>query len=156
MEVKLTIWERNIQLAFYSFVVVSIICTYNYIDFSSFSSLNADGTVEGKLPPIRVIPFQGWSWFTVCIVICQAFGGILVAATLKYADSIVRNFAVAGSIMLSTIFGHLYMGGILDLFVILGCLCTVLAVFNYTFDTTVMETPIVNAYKPVPSESSEK
>jgi chromate transport protein ChrA len=65
------------------------------------------------------------------------FVGILVAATLKYADSIIRNFATAGSIVLSTIIGFFYLGGIVDLTVIIGIVCTVVAMFNYTMDTTV-------------------
>ena len=65
------------------------------------------------------------------------FVGILVAATLKYADSIIRNFATAGSITLSTLIGYFYLGGVVDLTVGIGIVCTVVAIFNYTMDTTV-------------------
>lgn len=116
-ETKLTIWERNVQLAFYSVLVCMT------LSFSSY----ANSTTA---------PFEGWSVVTLFIAILQAAGGLLVAATLKYADSIVKNFAVAGSIMLSSILGYIFLNGVLDLFVVLGCLCTIIALFNYTFDMT--------------------
>ena len=34
-----------------------------------------------------------------------AAGGLLVAATLKYADSIMKTLAAAGAIILSTVLG---------------------------------------------------
>ena len=59
-----------------------------------------------------------------------------MAATLKYADSIIRNFATAGAIILSTIMGYIYLNGVVDLTVGIGIICTVVAIFNYTLDTT--------------------
>ena len=89
----------------------------------------------GEGPTVRD-PFQGWSYVTVLIVFFQGLGGILVAATLKYADSVVKNFSIAGSIMLSTFIGYFYMGGVVDMFVIIGCICSIIALFNYALDTT--------------------
>lgn len=126
-EIKITIWERNVQLAFYSWFVVTNICIYNYLDLFNTGSI----TYNSKEP------FHGWSFLTVFIVFLQAAGGILVAATLKYADSIIRNFATAGAIILSTIIGYFYLGGIIDLNVGIGTICTIVAIFNYTLDTTI-------------------
>ena len=69
-------------------------------------------------------------------MLLQACGGILVAATLKYADSVVKNFSVAGSITLSTIISYFFLDGTIDLFVIIGIVTTIIALFNYSFDTT--------------------
>ena len=146
-EIKFTIWERNIQLAFYSLCVISIICTYDYIDFSSFNvnpNSNSNPDINNMNMKPKKVPFQGWSFLTCGIVLFQAVGGILVATTLKYADSIVKNFAVAGSIMLSTVLGYFFFNGHMDIFVILGCLSTILALFNYTFDTTVTNNTMNN------------
>ena len=38
-----------------------------------------------------------------------ALGGLLVAATLKYADSILKTLAAAGAILLSTILGFVFL-----------------------------------------------
>ena len=112
-EMKLTIWERNVQLAFYSWVVVTILCVYQYsalyIDSDSMSNNNTSTNNTNINMNEIPVPFQGWSHFTIIIVILQAAGGILVAATLKYSDAIVKNFAVSGSIILSTIIGYFWM-----------------------------------------------
>lgn len=141
-EVKLTIWERNVQLAFYSWVVVMAVCAFNYTGmdtvFSLITSAPSSSAPEAVL--VTRAPFEGWSMITVLVCIVQAAGGILVAATLKYADAIVKNFAVSGSIMLSTILGYFWLGGIVDLFVLIGCVATILALFNYALDATPPQT----------------
>ena len=126
-EIKLTIWERNVQLAFYSWIVISVICSYQYIDWEFMGT---------EYSAMFIIPFQGWSMLTIVIVLLQALGGILVAATLKYADSVVKNFSVAGSITISTIISYFFLNGAIDLFVIIGIITTIIALFNYSFDTS--------------------
>ena len=42
---------------------------------------------------------------TVMVAALGAAGGLLVAATLKYADSIMKTLAAAGAIILSTVLG---------------------------------------------------
>lgn len=65
-----------------------------------------------------------------------AGGGLLVAATLKYADSIMKTLAAAGAILLSTVLGHFFLDGPLDLIVCIGGMCTMIAIANYTLDST--------------------
>lgn len=124
-EIKLTIWETNVQLAFYSWIVVLLSCLSNFIPVNESN---------GEVQPFRL--FAGWSLITVLVVILSAMGGILVAATLKYADAIIKNLAVSGSILLTTFWGYFWLDGIIDLFVLIGCAVTILALFNYAFDTT--------------------
>lgn len=117
---KLTIWERNFQLALYSsflliFIVLSEVEDY---DMNNHKFL------------------QGWTINAVMIATIQAGGGLLVAVTLKYADAVLKTLATSGSIVLSAVLGKLLLGGVLDTFVGLGCIVTILAVFNYTLDTT--------------------
>lgn len=76
--------------------------------------------------------FDGWTVNTVAIALIQAFGGLLVAATLKYADAVLKTLATSGSIVISAVLGYLFLGGTLDLFVSLGALTTILAITNYT------------------------
>lgn len=81
------------------------------------------------------VPFRGWTFNTFMVSLIQAGGGLLVAATLKYADSILKTLATSGAIVLSSILGYFLLDGSLDIFVCLGAIATILAIFNYTFST---------------------
>lgn len=72
----------------------------------------------------------------VMVAALGAAGGLLVAATLKYADSIMKTLAAAGAILLSTVLGHVFLDGPLDVVVCIGGLCTIIAIANYTLDNT--------------------
>ena len=76
--------------------------------------------------------FNGWTINTVMIALVQAGGGLLVAATLKYADAVLKTLATSGAIVLSAVLGWVLFGAQLDIFVTIGCVCTILAIFNYT------------------------
>eukprot|EP01041_Mallomonas_annulata_P007860 gene7860-16084_t len=120
---KITIWERNFQLALYSILFLISLVVYE--------SMSNATTNEWK--PF----FSGWTINTVLITAIQAGGGLLVAATLKYADAVLKTLATAGSIVLSAVLGHMLLGGTLDIFVVLGSFSTILAIFNYTLDTSI-------------------
>lgn len=76
--------------------------------------------------------FNGWTMNAVVIALIQAFGGLLVAATLKYADAVLKTLATSGSIVISAVLGFLFLEGTLDMFVSLGAVTTILAITNYT------------------------
>jgi len=113
----ITIWERNVQLGFYSILMYGGILLYE----SSTGS---------------VATWSNWSITTCIVVILGATGGLLVAATLKYADSILKTLAAAGAIVLSTILGHYFLDGPLDAIVSIGAMVTILSIANYTFDSS--------------------
>jgi solute carrier family 35 (UDP-sugar transporter), member A1/2/3 len=115
---KITIWERNFQLALYSLVLLVIVWMYE-----TNTRYNYDEMHEAM--------FAGWTVNTCLIAVVQASGGLLVAATLKYADAILKTLATCGSIVLSAVIGWMLLGGTLDIFVSIGCLSTILAIFNY-------------------------
>ena len=117
---KCSIWERNFQLSSFSIILLFI---YNYAD--NFNSTTIEGVGRRW--------FEGWTINTVLICVIQASGGLLVAATLKYADAVIKTLVTAGSIVLSAVFGHYLLSGILNLYVALGCLAVILAIFNYVF-----------------------
>ncbi len=81
-------------------------------------------------------PWSNWSSTTFLVAVLGATGGLLVAATLKYADSILKTLAAAGAIVLSTVLGHYFLDGPLDIVVSIGALVTIVSIANYTFDTT--------------------
>ena len=64
-----TIWERNFQLGLYSLAMYSFIMLY-------------DAATSHR------VPWSNWSPLTLLVSCFGAIGGLLVAATLKYADSI--------------------------------------------------------------------
>lgn len=112
-----TIWERNFQLGIYSMVIYVSIMIY-------------EGGAEGH------VAWSNWSFLTFLVACAGAGGGLLVAATLKYADSILKTLAAAGAIVLSTILGHVFLDGPLDYAVVIGALATIIAIADYTYDST--------------------
>lgn len=125
-----TIWERNFQLGFYSLLVYGAIMLHR-----SFSS-----PVNGM--------FGNWSFLTFSVAALGAGGGLLVAATLKYADSILKTLAAAGAIVISTILGHLLLNGPFGMTISIGACVTIIAISNYSFDPTPPEQPSQSLLKP--------
>merc|ERR1712228_439912 len=109
----LTIWDRNLQFAFWSvlFGIASL-----FMDTSWMS--------DGGL-------FGGWTVLTVCLVFVWTAGGLLVAFTIKYTDVIVKGFASAIALILICINGWLLLNDYLDLIFIVGAMVTIIATFNY-------------------------
>ena len=115
-----TVWERNFQLAFYSILIYFVLLAYD-----SHSSETSSASSSSP-----------WSMVTFVVAFLGALGGLLVAATLKYADSILKTLATAGAIVLATVFGHFLLGSLLNLVIMLGSVCTIIAILNYTLDAT--------------------
>jgi len=113
---RLTIWERNFQLALYSCLLL--------LGMSLFEYSNDPTGSTGM--------FQGWTITTVLLAFISALGGLLFAATLKYADAILKTLATSASIVMSTYLGYYLLNGPLDTFVSIGAISTILAIFNYT------------------------
>lgn len=113
----ITVWERNFQLSFYSIIIYSMIIIYDN---------------HGSDLPREA--WANWSSLTLLVSVLGAAGGLLVAATLKYADSILKTLATSGAIVISTLLGHMFLNGPLDLTMIIGSMCTIIAIFNYTLD----------------------
>lgn len=112
-----SIWERNFQLCIYSILLYGsiIIC-------------------ESSSPTQSRMVFSGWSWISFSVAFVGAFGGLLVAATLKYADAILKTLAAGGAIVLSTILGHYFLSGPMSLVICLGAGVTIIAISNYALD----------------------
>mmetsp|Transcript_12016 Transcript_12016/g.17989 ORF Transcript_12016/g.17989 Transcript_12016/m.17989 type:complete len:380 (+) Transcript_12016:18-1157(+) len=127
-----SIWERNFQLGLYSILIYGGIILYENVMVANSSSSNVNNSTT-------LAPGFGanWTWVTLMVSLLGAVGGLLVAATLKYADSILKTLAAAGAIVLSTLLGHYLLAGPLNLVVSLGGAVTILAIANYTLDATV-------------------
>lgn len=125
-----TIWERNFQLAFYSIVVMILTVVSEQI--LSDPSMSTTSSTSEPLPEM----FANWTFLAVIIAILQALGGLLVAGTLRYADSVLKCFATAVSIGLTSIVGYFFLGNQVDFIVTLGYVVTIISIFNYTLDAT--------------------
>ena len=121
---QLNIWERNFQLALGSFPV--------YLLFI----VGEGGGQAGFL--------GGWSYVALLLAILGAAGGLLVALSIKYGDSILKTLATTGAIILSSVLDHLLLGGPLTPSMVIAGVQVILAICNYTFDATppVPEKPI--------------
>ena len=119
---KVTIWERNYQLGIYSIAFYAGLIMY---DEMNNMSNNEQSFIGSK-----------WSIITVFVAIFGASGGLLVAATLKYADSILKTISTSGAIVISTIVGHYLLNGPFDEIMSIGALVTIISIANYTFDTS--------------------
>ncbi|GMH54290.1 hypothetical protein TL16_g01643 [Triparma laevis f. inornata] len=113
----LGIFERNVQLALHSLPF--------YFVMIMFSS-NA---------------FSGWNLYGIMLAVLGGGGGILVALSVKYADSILKTLATSGSIVLSTLLGYLWLDGPLTFVMIIGVGLVLAAIWLYTFDPTPVPQP---------------
>jgi len=110
---QLSIWDRNIQLSFWSLVLGG-------------ASVVADGSLAhgGGL-------LHGFSAVTALVVAAGAAGAVLVAMTIKYTDVIIKGFASAISLILICFGGALFLGDYLDMVFLVGATVTIIATFNY-------------------------
>jgi len=122
---QMSIWERNFQLAMWSFPI--------YLGFI---------LVEGGGPAGFL---GGWSPVAFMLSVLGAAGGLLVALSIKYGDSILKTLAVTGAILLSSLLDHYLLAGPLTPIMVIAGAQVVIAICNYTFDLTPVET------KPAPS-----
>jgi solute carrier family 35 (UDP-sugar transporter), member A1/2/3 len=119
---QLGIWERNFQLALGSLPV--------YVFFIM-------GEAGG---PAGI--FGGWSFLAWMLSLLGAGGGVLVALSIKYGDSILKTLATTGAIILSSLLDHYLLGGPLTPVMMIAGVQVIISICNYTFDDTPVE-PLV-------------
>ena len=128
---QLGIWERNFQLALGSFPI--------YVLFI-ISELGGEVGI-----------FGGWSWMAFFLALLGAAGGLLVALSIKYGDAILKTLATTGSIILSAGLDHYFLGGPLTAVMCIAGIQVIIAICNYTFDSTPVETlPAKESSQPAP------
>ncbi|GAX26876.1 hypothetical protein FisN_9Lh165 [Fistulifera solaris] len=119
---QLSIWERNFQLAFGSVPV--------YLAFMAFTTSPAEIGA-------------GWTPLAWGVASLGAAGGLLVALSIKYGDSILKTLATTGAIILSSVLDHVWLGGPLTPAMMIAAGQVVISICNYTFDTTPAASPPV-------------
>jgi UDP-sugar transporter A1/2/3 len=81
-----TLWERNVQMCFLGLALSGGGLVYN-----DFDSIMTRGFFYGYRPVV---------WAAICM---SAFGGLLTAVVVKYADNILKAFATSIAVVLSVI-----------------------------------------------------
>lgn len=123
---QLGIWERNFQLALGSFPIYLVFIVCNRGEEAGY--------------------FGGWSALAWCLALLGAAGGLLVALSIKYGDSILKTLATTGAIILSSVLDYLLLGGQLTPVMCIAGTQVILAIMNYTFDST----PVTDVISPTP------
>ncbi|EOD09521.1 hypothetical protein EMIHUDRAFT_96775 [Emiliania huxleyi CCMP1516] len=104
-----SVWDRNFQLAFWSILIYTPIMLHDR---------------PGD-------PFGGWTPMAAACAAIGAAGGVLVALSIKYADSILKTIATSGAIVLTTALNAALLDGPWGLSIIAGAIVVVTAVFDY-------------------------
>lgn len=84
-----SVWVRNVQLSLYSL----------------FPALFLGVVFKDGAEIAKAGFFAGYNWVVWTAILLQAFGGVVVALVVNYADNIGKNFATSISIVLSCMAG---------------------------------------------------
>eukprot|EP00755_Sulcionema_specki_P025766 Sspe_Gene.84057::Locus_55175_Transcript_1_1_Confidence_1.000_Length_1502::g.84057::m.84057/K15272/SLC35A1_2_3; solute carrier family 35 (UDP-sugar transporter), member A1/2/3 len=107
-----SLWMRNIQLG-----VFALPLSY--------------ATMVATSPPNQPI-FYGYTAMTWVLIAVQAFGGLLVAAVMKFADNILKGFATALAIALSGVVSAVFLGFVPSFAFLLGASTVIGATVLYS------------------------
>lgn len=83
---NISVWMRNLQLSLLSIPLSIETCLAN-----DFNNIQTKGF------------FHGYDWYVAYLVLLLARRGLLTGLVMKYADNILRGFAVSISIIISCI-----------------------------------------------------
>lgn len=130
---KASLWSRNIQLSFFSLFPAFF-----------FGVLAKDGAEIQKKGF-----FFGYNGVVWCAIFLQAFGGIVVALCVKFADNIAKNFATSISILISFIASVYFFDFTVTVNFILGAGVVVSATYLYSLPSSAPQ-----SYEPVQKDES--
>lgn len=118
-----SLWMRNVQLAFFSVVVAYL------------KRLGSDD--EDNLLPF----FHGFNSAVWTLVACQAGGGLLVAAVIKYADNVLKGLATGVAVVVSTICSMILFDTPLTLQFTAGAAVILTSVYGFSNDFPCLKKP---------------
>ncbi|XP_037335696.2 UDP-galactose translocator isoform X1 [Pungitius pungitius] len=110
-----SVWVRNVQLGIFGTALGAAALWWQ------------DGSAVAE----RGVLF-GYTGAVWCVVFNQAFGGLLVAVVVKYADNILKGFATSLSIVVSTVTSVYLFGFQVDLLFTVGAGLVIGAVYMYS------------------------
>uniref|UniRef100_A0A667ZHA9 Solute carrier family 35 member 2 n=1 Tax=Myripristis murdjan TaxID=586833 RepID=A0A667ZHA9_9TELE len=110
-----SVWVRNVQLGVFGTALGTLGLWWN-----DGAAIAERGFLFGYTPMV---------W---CVIFNQAFGGLLVAVVVKYADNILKGFATSFSIIVSTIMSIYLFAFHVDLLFTAGAGLVIGAVYMYS------------------------
>ncbi len=112
---SVSLWTRNIQLSFFSLFPALIIGVW----WQDGRDISNNGF------------FVGYNWIVWTTITLQAFGGIMVAVCITYADNIAKNFAASFSIVVSCLLSAMFFESPLTMNFTIGTTIVLLAIYLY-------------------------
>lgn len=110
-----SVWMRNVQLGIFGTALGLLGLWWN-----DGPAVSEHGFLFG---------YTGMVW---CVIFNQAFGGLLVAVVVKYADNILKGFATSFSIIVSTVMSIYLFSFHVDLLFSAGAGLVIGAVYMYS------------------------
>ena len=110
-----SVWAKNVQLSTFGLII-----GLSGAFMKDATAIKANGFLQG---------YTGVVWGVVAL---QACGGLVVAAIIKYADNILKNFATAVSIVTSTIVSASLFGFSVSALFVWGCVLQFFAIYLYS------------------------
>ncbi|KAK5977002.1 UDP-N-acetylglucosamine transporter [Trichostrongylus colubriformis] len=122
---NVSLWMRNLQLAFFSIFGGFFMCW-----FYDYRAIQKDGFLQG---------YNNVIWI---VVLLQAYGGLVIALVVKYADNILKGFAVSLSIILSSFASWFILGDFTpSLMFAAGATIVILSTFMYGYEPKTAKPP---------------
>ncbi|CAJ0587872.1 unnamed protein product, partial [Mesorhabditis spiculigera] len=134
---QVSIWIRNIQLAF-----PSIFFAMLFAAVKDRGVVFADGFAPSDIASRAMYGFDWAVWVTVGI---SAFGGLVVAVVIKFADNILKAFATSFAIVLNCVLAYWLFNFHPTFLFLLGATMVIAAVFVYSLF------PFKASHQPVPT-----
>ncbi|WKY06925.1 hypothetical protein Q1695_006813 [Nippostrongylus brasiliensis] len=119
-----SIWIRNIQLA-----LPSIFFALLFAFVKDNNAIFADGIDPAAVWHRMLYGFDWAVWVTIAI---SAFGGLVVAVVIKFADNILKAFATSFAIVLNCILAYFLFNFQPTILFVLGACFVIGAVFVYS------------------------
>jgi UDP-galactose transporter len=113
---KQSLHVKNFQLAFWSFLLATM-----HISYRDSRTIQEHGL------------FQGFDWIVILVIVAQGMTGFVVSLMLKYADAVLKGFAVAVAAMVSTIASVVIFGTHVDASFMVGASMVALAIKLYSY-----------------------
>ncbi|XP_062247003.1 UDP-galactose translocator [Platichthys flesus] len=110
-----SVWVRNVQLGIFGMALGMLGLWWN----------------DGPAVAERGFMF-GYTDMVWCVIFNQAFGGLLVAVVVKYADNILKGFATSFSIIVSTVMSIYLFSFHVDMLFTVGAGLVIGAVYMYS------------------------
>jgi UDP-sugar transporter A1/2/3 len=85
---------------------------------------------------------MGWNLIVVFMVIVNAAGGLIVGIVVKYADNVLKGFAVSISVIISSILSVIFFGFEVSFLFVIGSILVLGAAYLYQLP----ETPVPNRH----------